>query len=124
MGKNILVIDDATAIRQVVELTLRDSGYEVVQAADGRDGLAKLDGQGIDLIICDVNMPVMNGIEFLSAVKNDEAYSSYKYTPIIMLTTESGDDMKAKGKELGARAWLIKPFKPDQLIEAVGKLII
>ncbi len=123
MAKTVLVIDDATAIRQVVELALKDAGYDVIQACDGKDALSKLDGTKIDLIICDVNMPNMNGIEFLEAVKNDDVYSSYKYTSIIMLTTEAGEDMKAKGKELGAKAWLIKPFKPEELIESVEKLV-
>jgi two-component system chemotaxis response regulator CheY len=123
MGKTIMIIDDATAIRQVVELTLKESGYDTLQAADGNDALSKLDGSNIDLIICDVNMPNLNGIGFLEAVKSDDKYSSYKFTPIIMLTTEAGEDMKSKGKELGAKAWLVKPFKPDQLLSSVEKLL-
>ena len=123
MGKKILVIDDASAIRQSVGYTLEDSGYDVIEAVDGNDGLSKLDGSDIDLIICDVNMPNMNGIEFLKNVKQNEKYSAYKFTPLIMLTTEAGEDMKAQGKELGAKAWMVKPFKPEQLIESVKKMI-
>ena len=124
MGKTILVIDDAAAIRQVVELTLDDEGYNVIEACDGQDALNKLEGNEINLIICDVNMPVMDGITFLKKIKTDDKYAEYKFAPIIMLTTEAGEDMKAKGKELGAKAWLVKPFKPEQLLEAVSKLIM
>ena len=123
MGKKIMVIDDSSAIRQIVSLTLSSSGYDTIEAVDGADALSKLDGAEIDLFVCDVNMPNMNGIEFLHAVKSDAKYESYKFTPIIMLTTESGEDMKLKGKEAGAKAWLIKPFQPETLIEAVKKLI-
>ena len=124
MSKNILIVDDASAIRKVVALALNEAGYNVHEAVDGLDALDKLKSTNVDLMICDVNMPKMDGIEFLDKIKNDEEYSSYKFTPIIMLTTEAGSDMKAKGKELGAKAWLVKPFKPEELIGAVGKLMI
>jgi two-component system, chemotaxis family, chemotaxis protein CheY len=123
MSKKILIIDDASSIRQTVKFVLEDTGYEINEAEDGKDALNQLNGQSFDLIICDVNMPNMNGIEFLEAVKKDSAYEDHRFTPIIMLTTESGDDLKNRGKELGARAWLIKPFKPDQLIDAVKKIL-
>lgn len=123
MAKKILVIDDSSAIRQIVSLTLTSSGFETVEAVDGADALSKLDGLELDLFVCDVNMPKMNGIEFLQAIKYDVKYESYKFTPIIMLTTESGEDMKLKGKEAGAKAWLIKPFQPETLIEAVRKFL-
>jgi len=123
MAKKILVIDDSSAIRQIVSLTLTTSGFETVEAVDGADALSKLDGLELDLFVCDVNMPNMNGIEFLHAIKSDVKYESYKFTPIIMLTTESGEDMKLKGKEAGAKAWLIKPFQPETLIEAVRKFL-
>lgn len=124
MSKNILIVDDASAIRQVVTLALNEAGYNVQEATDGEDALNKLKSADVDLMICDVNMPKMDGIEFLDKIKNDEEYSSYRFTPIIMLTTEAGSEMKAKGKELGAKAWLVKPFKPEDLIGAVGKLMI
>lgn len=123
MAKKILVIDDSAAIRQIVSLTLTSSGYETIDAVDGANALSKLDGTDIDLFVCDVNMPNMNGIEFLQAIKSDAKYESYKFTPIIMLTTESGEDMKLKGKEAGAKAWLIKPFQPETLIDAVKKFL-
>ena len=124
MAKKIMVIDDASSIRQVVSHVLKTEGYETQEAVDGEDALSKLDGREIDLFVCDVNMPNMDGIEFLKNVKNNEKYSSYKFTPIIMLTTEAGEDMKAQGKEAGAKAWLVKPFQPDQLVESVKKLLI
>ncbi len=123
MGKRILVIDDASSIRQVVAQVLKSKGHDIAEAEDGLDALSKLDGSSYDLIICDVNMPNMNGIEFLEKVKNDSKYESYKFTPIIMLTTEAGAEMKEKGKELGAKAWLVKPFQPDKLINSVEMLI-
>ncbi len=123
MGKKIMVIDDSSAIRQIVSLTLTSAGYETIEAADGSDALSKLAGMDIGLFVCDVNMPVLNGIEFLHAIRSDAKYEAYKFIPIIMLTTESGEDMKLKGKEAGAKFWLIKPFQPETLIEAVKKLI-
>ena len=123
MSKKIMVVDDASAIRQVVSLVLAEEGYEIIEAVDGQDALDKLDGIEVDLFLCDVNMPIMGGIEFVEKVKNDDAYSSYKFTPMIMLTTEAGEEMKTKGKELGVKAWLVKPFQPEQLLEAVSKLV-
>ena len=124
MGKTIMIIDDATSIRQVVAMTLEEAGYDFIEAEDGVDALAKLDGREIDMFICDVNMPNMDGVTFLEKVKNDEKYSGYRFTPFIMLTTEAGADMRAKGKELGAKAWMVKPFQPEQLLGAVKKLLI
>lgn len=123
MSKKIMIIDDASSIRQTVRFVLEDTGYEIIEAEDGQDALDKAKGEALDLFICDVNMPNMNGIEFLDSIKNNDDYLDFRFTPIIMLTTESGDEMKAKGKELGARAWLVKPFKPDQLIDAVKKIL-
>lgn len=119
MSKNILIIDDSASVRQVVGMALRGAGHRVVEAVDGKDGLAKLNGQKFHLIVCDVNMPVMDGISFLKAAKQKP---DYKFTPILMLTTESGADKKQEGKAAGAKAWLVKPFKPDVLLSAVTKL--
>ncbi|CAG9297802.1 response regulator [Celerinatantimonas diazotrophica] len=119
MSKNILIIDDSASVRQVVGMALRGAGHQVVEAVDGKDGLAKLNGQKFHLIVCDVNMPVMDGISFLKAAKQQPAY---KFTPILMLTTESGADKKQEGKAAGAKAWLVKPFKPEVLLSAVTKL--
>lgn len=122
-AKKIMVIDDGAAIRQVVSHVLKSEGYDVVEAVDGQDALNKLGSEKIDLFICDVNMPNMNGIEFLEKIKTDEAYRSFKFSPIIMLTTEAAESMKEKGKQLGAHAWMVKPFQPDQLIAKIKPIL-
>ncbi len=124
MDKTVMVIDDAASIRQVVGYTLTDAGYTVIEAENGSDALGKLKGLKIDLFVCDVNMPEMDGISFLKTIKNDEKYSSFKFTPIIMLTTEAGDDKKEEGRKAGAKAWMVKPFKPEMLLNAVKKLVV
>lgn len=121
MAKSIMIVDDSASLRQVVKITLTGAGYDVVEAADGRDALAKLNGQRLHLIISDVNMPNMDGIELVKQVKQ---HPSYKFTPIIMLTTESSDGRKQQGQAAGAKAWMVKPFQPDQLLMAVSKLIL
>ena len=123
MGKVIMVIDDAAAIRQSVGYSLQEAGFDVVEAVHGEDALKKLKGLNVDLIVCDVNMPVMDGITFLKKIKNEEEYSAFRFTPIIMLTTEAGQDSKEEGKKSGAKVWMVKPFKPEQLIDVVKKLI-
>ena len=123
MSKNILIIDDSATIRQVVGITLRGAGYNVVEAEDGVDALKKLDGEKFNLIVCDVNMPNMDGITFVSTLKNDEAYAHARFTPVIMLTTESDENKRMAGQQAGAKAWLVKPFLPDKLLAAVEKLI-
>lgn len=121
MAKTVMIVDDSISIRQVVGLTLRGAGYDVVEGSNGKDALAKLGRQKVNLIVSDVNMPEMNGIEFVKAVK---AQPEYRFLPIIMLTTESGDEKKREGQAAGARAWVVKPFKPDVLLNAVQKLIL
>jgi len=121
VAKKILIVDDSASVRQVAGIALRGAGYEVVEGVNGQDALAKLDGSKIHLIISDVNMPVMDGISFLKAVKANPAY---KFTPVIMLTTESGEDKKAQGRAAGARAWIVKPFIPQTMLEAVSKLVL
>lgn len=121
MQKTIMIIDDSATLREVVNMTLTKAGYEVLQANDGADAIAKLTGQKVHLIICDVNMPNMDGITFLKEIKQNQ---TYKFTPIIMLTTESQDAKKMEGKAAGAKAWIVKPFKPDQMLSAVEKLIL
>jgi two-component system, chemotaxis family, chemotaxis protein CheY len=121
MSKTILVIDDSQAVRQVVNIALKSAGYEVIQAVDGVDALSKLDGKKIHLIISDVNMPNMDGITF---VKEAKKLPTYKFTPVIMLTTESSEDKKSMGQAAGAKAWVVKPFQPEQMLAAVGKLIL
>ena len=121
MAKTILIVDDSTSVREVITMSLRGAGYDVLQGKDGQDALTKLDGTKIHLIVSDVNMPNMDGISFVKAVK---AMPAYKFIPIIMLTTESSDGKKREGQEAGARAWVVKPFKPDVLLNAVQKLIL
>ena len=120
MSKNILIVDDAASIRQVVGIALKGAGYNVIEAVDGKDGLSKLNGDKIHLIISDVNMPNMDGITFVKELKQLPAY---KFTPVIMLTTESQEAKKQQGQAAGAKAWVVKPFQPQQMLAAVSKLI-
>ncbi|MBA1241853.1 MULTISPECIES: response regulator [Pseudomonas] len=120
MAKSILVVDDSASIRQVVGITLKGQGYDVLEACDGQDALRKLTGQKIHLVISDVNMPNMDGITFVKELKKLPAY---KFTPVIMLTTESQESRKQEGQAAGARAWVVKPFQPAQMLAAVAKLI-
>lgn len=119
MSKTILVVDDSASIRKVVGMTLRDQGYSVIEATDGQDGLEKLSTSRIHLIISDVNMPRMDGISFVKEVKSNP---TTKFTPILMLTTESGASKKEEGRAAGAKAWLVKPFQPAVLLSAVSRL--
>lgn len=121
MAKTILIVDDSASLRQVVAIALKGAGYDVIEAGDGKDALGKLTGQKVHLIISDVNMPNMDGITMVKEVKKLPAY---KFTPIIMLTTESQESKKAEGQAAGARAWVVKPFKPEQMLAAVSKLIL
>lgn len=121
MAKTILIVDDSASLRQVVSIALKSSGYDVIEGTDGKDALTKLKGQKVHLIISDVNMPNMDGITFVKEVKK---LPEYKFTPVIMLTTEAGEDKKAAGQAAGAKAWVVKPFKPEQMITAVSKLIL
>lgn len=120
MSKVILVVDDSASIRQVVGIALRGAGYTVVEATDGSDALKKLDGQKINLVISDVNMPNMDGITFVKEMKQKP---NYKFTPVIMLTTEGADEKKREGQAAGAKAWIVKPFRPEQMLQAVAMLI-
>lgn len=116
----ILAVDDSASMRQMVSFTLKGAGYEVVEASDGKEALDKAKGQQFDLVISDVNMPVMDGI---SLIKELRALSEYKFTPLLMLTTESGDDKKVQGKSAGATGWIVKPFNPDQLLTTINKVL-
>ena len=121
MSKTIMIVDDSASVRQVVGLTLRGAGYTVIEGCNGKDALAKLTGGKVHLIVSDVNMPEMDGIALVKAVK---ALPAYRFTPVLMLTTESGEDKKREGQAAGARAWIVKPFKPDTLLAAVQKLAL
>jgi two-component system chemotaxis response regulator CheY len=120
LSKKILIIDDSAVFRKVVSMNLKHAGYEVVEAVDGMDALSKLPTVKPNLIVCDVNMPNMDGLTFVSKVRADE---NNRFIPIIMLTTESQEEKKKKGMEAGAKAWLVKPFAPEQLLSAISKLI-
>ncbi len=121
MARTIMIIDDSASIRMVVSIALKKAGYEVIEAVDGGDALEKIKGRKINLIICDVNMPNMDGISFLKMIKQDP---DYKFTPVIMLTTESQEAKKQEGRAAGAKAWVVKPFKPEQMLAAVEKLVL
>ncbi|WP_019613968.1 response regulator [Psychromonas ossibalaenae] len=123
MAKTIMVVDDSASIRQVVSLTLKGAGFEVITANDGQDALAKLQANKtkINLIITDVNMPKMDGI---TLVKEAKKLPAYKFTPMMMLTTEASDSKKQQGRGAGAKAWLVKPFQPPMLLTAVSKLVL
>lgn len=121
MAKTIMIVDDSASLRQVVAISLRGAGYEVIEGCDGADALKKLTGQKVHLIISDVNMPNMDGITMVKAVK---ALPAYKFTPIVMLTTESQEAKKQQGQAAGAKAWMVKPFNPPQLLAVVQKLVL
>lgn len=120
MGKVVLTVDDSASIRQMVAFTLKSAGYEVIEAVDGEDGVNKAKMKNANLILTDQNMPKMDG---LTLIKTLRAMPQYKTTPILMLTTESSDAMKAQGKAAGATGWLVKPFDPQKLLEVVKKVI-
>ena len=117
---NILAVDDSSSMRQMVVFTLKGAGYQVVEAADGQEALNKAKAQSFDLIITDVNMPIMDGITFIKHLRGEP---NYKFTPMLMLTTESSSDKKAAGKAAGATGWIVKPFNPDQLLNTVKKVL-
>jgi len=119
MGK-ILIVDDSSLIRSVAAGAAQEAGHEVIVAENGQEGLDALSQQKIDLIFSDVNMPVMGGLEMVERIKQDEAY---KFIPVVMLTTESNPDLKAKGQALGVKAWMLKPFNKKKFFMAVKKLL-
>ena len=121
MPKTIMIVDDSASLRQVVAIALRGAGYDAIEARDGQDALNKLTGQKVHLIVSDVNMPNMDGISFVKAVK---ALPAYRFTPIVMLTTESQAEKKAQAQAAGAKAWVLKPFNPPQLLAVVQKLVL
>lgn len=121
MGKTVMIVDDSSTFRQVVASTLKGAGYDVIEGSDGKNALSQLTGQKVHLIVSDLNMPVMDGLAFVREVKK---LPNYKFTPIIMLTTESSETTKNVGRDAGVKAWMVKPLKPDQLLLAASKLIL
>jgi len=120
MERTVLVVDDSESIREVVTFTLENEGFKVKSGIDGKDALRHLNGDKIDLVITDLHMPVMNGIEFIKVVRNSP---DYKMIPILFLTTESQIEKKLEAKEAGATGWIIKPFVPAKLIAAINKVL-
>ena len=120
MGKVIMAVDDSASVRQMVNFTLQQAGYEVISASDGRDALSKLNGAAINMVITDLNMPNLDGI---SLIRQLRAQPQYKFIPIVMLTTESQNEKKLEGKAAGATGWIVKPFKPEQLVAVVKKVL-
>jgi two-component system, chemotaxis family, chemotaxis protein CheY len=121
MAKKVLIVDDSSSVRTVARMALRERGYEVIEACNGKEALEKLDSERCHLVISDVNMPTMDGITLLKEIKR---HPNYKFTPVIMLTTEAGEDKKQEGRAAGAKAWITKPFQPQLLVDAVSKLIL
>ena len=122
MAKTILIVDDSSSLRMVVRIALTRAGYDVLEAGDGNEGLKALEGATkVNLIVSDVNMPNMDGITFVTRVKQ---HPRHKFVPVIMLTTEGQDAKKQEGRAAGAKAWMVKPFNPPQLLDAVSKLIL
>jgi two-component system chemotaxis response regulator CheY len=120
MAKKILAVDDSKSMRQMVAMTLKSAGFDVTEGEDGVDGLNKAKAGHFDLVLTDINMPNMNGIELTRSLR---ALPAYKGTPIICLTTESSDEMKAKGKQAGATGWIVKPFSPEKLLATLERVL-
>ena len=119
MGKKVMTVDDSSSVRQVVKFALTQAGYDVVEAVDGKDALSKLTGPPPSLILTDLNMPNLDGLGLIRAVRSNP---SFRFTPIVMLTTESQDSKKQEGKAAGATGWIVKPFTPEQLLAVVKKV--
>lgn len=120
MAKRFLIVDDSASMRQLVSFTIRKAGYEIVAAENGKDALGKLNGPKVDVVITDLNMPEMDGIEFIKKLRG---MPDYKFAPIVMLTTESQEAKKQEGRQAGASGWIVKPFTPEQLLEVVRKFV-
>lgn len=118
--KKILAVDDSASMRQMVSFTLKKAGFDVTEAKDGQEALDIAKNSEFDVVISDVNMPVMDGI---TLVKSLRGLPQFKFTPILMLTTESGTDKKTEGKAAGATGWIVKPFNPEQLLAVIKKVI-
>lgn len=116
----ILAVDDSASMRQMVSFTLKGAGFDVIEAEDGVDALTKAQGKTFDLVLTDVNMPNMDGI---TLVKELRSLPAFKFTPMLMLTTESAGDKKAAGKAAGATGWIVKPFNPDQLLNTIKRVL-
>lgn len=120
MAKRFLIVDDSASMRQLVSSTIKDAGYDVVVAENGKDALGRLAGEKVDMVITDLNMPEMDGIELIKKLRT---MPDYKFAPIVMLTTEAQETQKQEGKRAGASGWIVKPFSPEQLLDVVRKFV-
>jgi two-component system chemotaxis response regulator CheY len=120
MAKKIMTVEDSTSLREMISFVLKEAGYDVMQAKDGQDALAQLNGLSVDMVITDLNMPLMNGIDLTRSLRSNP---TYKFIPIVFLTTESQVQKKEAAKEAGATGWIVKPFKPEQLLKVVKKVL-
>jgi two-component system, chemotaxis family, chemotaxis protein CheY len=120
MAKKILTVDDSISMRQMISFTLRENGYEVIEAIDGQDAISKAQNQSFDLIFTDQNMPNVDGLTLIQMLR---VLPQHEKTPILMLTTEASDDMKKMGRAAGATGWLVKPFDPQKLLDVVKKVL-
>jgi two-component system chemotaxis response regulator CheY len=120
MTKTALIVDDSTTMRRMIALTLSEAGFTVIEGANGQEGLRQLDDSGVDVIVTDVHMPVMDGLSMVAAVRQRQ---DHRFTPILILTTEKSEEMKQRGKQAGASGWIVKPFNPRQLHEVVCRLL-
>ena len=120
MKKTIMTVDDSASVRMMVKFSLQEAGYGIVEAVDGIDALEKLGSEDIDMVIADVNMPGMDGIELVRRMRED---AGHRFTPAVMLTTEAGEELRDKGRKVGATGWIVKPFKPADLVAVVKKVL-
>jgi len=120
MPKTALIVDDSTSLRQMVAFTMKEAGFDVVEGENGQQALDRSDGKNFDLVITDLNMPVMDGITLIRKLRERP---NFKFTPILMLTTESQDAKKQEGKAAGATGWIVKPFNPEQMLQVVARVV-
>ena len=120
MAKKIMTVEDSTSLREMIAFVLTEAGYDVIEAQDGQDAMSKLNASPVDMVITDLNMPLMNGIELTKSLRSTP---SYKFIPIVFLTTESQIQKKEAAKEAGATGWIVKPFKPEQLLKVIKRVL-
>jgi len=120
MAKAVLIVDDSTSMRQMVSFTMKEAGFDVIEGGNGQEALSRVEGKSVNLVITDLNMPVMDGMTLIRTLR---AKPEFKFTPILMLTTESQQEKKLEGKAAGATGWIVKPFNPEQLLQVVQKVV-
>ncbi|MDF1579773.1 MAG: response regulator [Desulfuromonadales bacterium] len=120
MGKKVMTVDDSSVVRQILKKTLSAAGYEVLEAVDGQDALNKLSTSPVDMVVTDLNMPNMDGVELIKSLRRQPGN---RFLPIVMLTTESQQQIKEEGKKAGASGWIVKPFRPEQLLAVVRTVL-